>query len=282
MNSLVAAVGLTAIKLVVGLITGSLGILAEAAHSALDLAAALITFLAVRFSARPPDHSHLYGHGKIESLSALFETLLLLVTCGWIANEAIHRLIAHQIQVEVTVWSFLVMLTSILVDISRSRILSRAAEKYRSQALEADALHFRTDIWSSVVVITGLICVKAAEWFPGFRFLSEADALAALGVCVVVVWISLRLGRRTVDALIDAAPAGLEESITAMVQAIPGVCDCHQLRLRYSGPVLFIDLHVVVDGQQTLAQAHALADVIEEAIHEMVPHSDVTVHPEPA
>ncbi len=276
-----AAVGLTAFKFVVGILTGSLGILAEAAHSALDLAAAFMTFLAVRFSSRPPDRTHHYGHGKIESLSALFETFLLLVTCVWIVGEAVRRLLSHQVGVEVTIWSFAVMLTSIAVDISRSRILYRAAKKYNSQALEADALHFQTDIWSSTVVIAGLVCVKAGEKFPQLAFLREADALAALGVCAVVVWISLQLGRRTVDALLDTAPAGLERSIAAAVTAVPGVHDCHHLRLRYSGPVLFIDLHVLVDGAQTLTQAHLLADTIEEAIHQVVPDSDVTVHPEP-
>jgi cation diffusion facilitator family transporter len=277
----VAAVGLTALKIVVGVLTGSLGILAEAAHSALDLVAALMTFLAVRFSARPPDRTHLYGHGKIENLSALFETLLLLVTCAWIIREALRRMLFHQVDIEVTVWSFAVMLTSIVIDASRSRILARAAKKYRSQALEADALHFRTDIWSSTVVIVGLACVKTGEWFPQLAFLRQADALAALGVCGVVVWISVQLGRRTIDELLDTAPAGLEQSIAAAVEAIPGVRDCHHLRLRYSGPVLFIDLHVLVDGNQTLTQAHELADVIEHAIQEIAPESDVTVHPEP-
>ena len=276
-----AAVGLTALKIVVGAATGSLGILAEAAHSALDLVAALVTFLAVRFSARPPDHTHLYGHGKIENLSALSETVLLAATCVWIVGEAVRRLLFHQVEIEVTIWSFAVMLTSIVVDFSRSRVLARAARKYQSQALVADALHFQTDIWSSTVVIAGLIAVKAGAWYPSLGFLRQGDAVAALGVCCVVVWISVQLGRRTVDALLDKAPAGLERSITAAVEAVPGVRDCHQLRLRYSGPILFVDLHVLVDGKQTLAEAHQLADVIEDAIHGIAPQSDVTVHPEP-
>jgi cation diffusion facilitator family transporter len=281
LSSLVAAIGLTAFKIVVGLLTGSLGILAEAAHSALDLAAAVMTLLAVRISARPPDRTHLYGHGKVENLSALCETLLLIATCAWIVWEALRRLLYHRVDVEVTIWSFAVMATSIVVDASRSRVLARAAKKYNSQALEADALHFQTDIWSSLVVIAGLLAVKLSEWFPSLAFLREGDAVAALGVSVVVVWISVRLGRRTIDALLDTAPAGMEQRIATAVEAVPGVRDCHQVRVRYSGPVLFVDLHVLVDGGQTLTQAHDLTEHIENTIHQIVPSADVTVHPEP-
>jgi cation diffusion facilitator family transporter len=271
--SLAAAVVLTALKILVGALTGSLGILAEAAHSSLDLIAALITYLAVRISGRPPDRTHLYGHGKIENLSALVETGLLLVTCGWIVLEAIRRLTTHSAHVEVTFWSFAVMAVSILVDLSRSRVLLRAAKKFQSQALEADALHFQTDVWSSAVVIAGLVLARFG--------IGSADAVAALGVSVVVVWVSARLGRRTVDALLDSAPAGMEERILAVVEGIPGVRNCHNIRVRYSGPVLFIDLHVLVDGKQTLEQAHCLTETIEAAIQEVAPRADVTVHPEP-
>jgi len=281
LTSLLAAVGLTAFKTVVGVLTGSLGILAEAAHSGLDLIAAGMTLFAVRVSARPPDRTHLYGHGKVENLSAMFETVLLLATCAWIVWEAVHRLLFHEAKVEVNVWSFIVMGTSIAVDISRSRVLARAARDYNSQALEADALHFQTDVWSSAVVILGLICVKAGDWFPSVAWLRAADAVAALGVSVIVVWISWQLGRRTVDALLDSAPAGMEERILAAVEAVPGVHNCHNIRARYSGPMLFIDLHVLVDGNQSLFEAHALTEVIEGVIHEVVPGADVTVHPEP-
>jgi cation diffusion facilitator family transporter len=282
LTSLLAAVGLTAFKIVVGILTRSLGILAEAAHSGLDLVAALMTWFAVRFSGRPPDRTHLYGHGKVENLSALFETLLLLATCVWIVSEAVHRLAAHSGEVEVNWWSFGVMLTSIAIDFSRSRVLARAAKKYNSQALEADALHFRTDVWSSGVVILGLIAVKVSEWWPSLGFLRAGDAVAALGVSAVVVWVSVQLGRRTVDALLDSAPKGMQERIAETVAAIPGVRDCHQVRIRYSGPKLFIDLHVLVDGNQTLSEAHGLTETIEAAISEIAPGADVTVHPEPA
>lgn len=281
MSSVVAAVGLTGLKLIIGLSTGSLGILAEAAHSGLDLMAALMTFLAIRISGRPADRSHLYGHGKAENLSALFETLLLLVTCFWILYEATHRLLFHSVALKVTFWSFAIMITSIVVDISRSRVLYRAARKYHSQALEADALHFRTDIWSSGVVILGLICVKISDWIPGLAFLHQADSVAAILVGLIVVYISFRLGMSTVQALLDVAPSGIEERIISAVSTLPGITDCHNVRVRYSGPQLFVDIHVLVDGNQTLREAHNLTEEIERTIQKMIPNSDVTVHPEP-
>lgn len=281
MSSVIAAVGLTGLKLVIGLTTGSLGILAEAAHSGLDLMAALMTFLAVRISGKPADSSHLYGHGKAENLSAFFETLLLLVTCAWIIYEATHRLLFHAVVLQVTLWSFVVMITSIVVDVSRSRVLYRAARKYHSQALEADALHFSTDIWSSGVVILGLVCVKVSGWVPAMAFLHQADSVAAIVVGLIVVYISVKLGISTVQALLDVAPSGIEKKIISAVEVLPGVADCHNVRVRYSGPQLFVDIHVLVDGNQTLIQAHNLTDEIERTIQKLIPNADVTVHPEP-
>ncbi len=196
---MLAAIGLTTFKILVGVATGSLGILAEAAHSGLDLVAALMTWMAVRISGKPADRKHPYGHGKVENLSALFETVLLLVTCVWIIYGATDRLINHTIEIEVTFWSFAVMITSIVVDVSRSRMLYRTARKYNSQALEADALHFSTDIWSSAVVILGLICVKLSEWVPAWGGLRYADAVAAMIVAVIVIQVSAKLGLRTVS-----------------------------------------------------------------------------------
>jgi cation diffusion facilitator family transporter len=281
MTSVIAAVGLTGFKIIVGLTTGSLGILAEAAHSGLDLMAAVMTFLAVRISGRPADRNHLYGHGKVENLSALFETLLLLVTCFWIIYEATHRLLYHSADLEVNYWSFTVMITSIVVDVSRSRMLYRAAKKYNSQALEADALHFSTDIWSSGVVILGLFCVKLSEWVPGLTFLRQADSVAAIMVGLIVVYVSIKLGVRTIQALLDVAPSGIEKKIISAVEILPGVVDCHNVRVRYSGPQPFVDVHVLVDGNQTLKEAHNLTEEIERVIQQLMPNADVTVHPEP-
>ncbi len=281
MTSFWAAMGITLFKVVVGVLTGSLGILAEAAHSGLDLVAAGATWVAIRIAGKPADADHPYGHGKVENLSALFATVLLLVTCAGILYGAIDRLFFTEVAVEVTAWSFLAMVTSIVVDYSRSRALGNAAKKHRSQALEADALHFETDIWSSLAVIVGLVCVKLGQWWPAWAVLRHADALAALLVAIIALWITTTLGWRTIRALLDAAPAGLTPQIAAVVAALPGVADCHQVRIRTSGPRVFVDMHVRTEGSQTLAQAHALTEDIQQRVRVIAPAADVLVHAEP-
>lgn len=281
LTSVIAAVGLTTFKLIVGILTRSLGILAEAAHSALDLVAALMTFFAVRVADKPADPGHPYGHGKIENLSALFETVLLLVTSGWIIYEAIQRLFFEHVEVDASIWAFLVMGISIVIDYNRSRILYRAAKKHNSQALEADALHFRTDIWSSAVVLLGLGGVRLAAHVPGLEWLARADAIAAMIVALIVVYVSFELGNRTIQALLDAAPAGQQESIVRAVEALEGVQDCHAVRIRPSGAAWFVDLHINVDGEMTLNKAHALSEQVEQAVIAILPRADVTVHVEP-
>src|SRR5690349_8575238 len=187
LSSVGAAVGLTGIKIVVALLTGSLGILAEAAHSGLDLVAALMTFFAVRVADKPADATHNYGHGKVENLSAFLESGLLLLTALWIIFEAVRRLIFHDQSVDVSIWAFLVMIIAVLVDYTRSRALLRVARKLGSQALEADALHFRTDIWSSLMVIAGLLIVYIGHVWRLPAWLQQADAVAALGVSLIVI-----------------------------------------------------------------------------------------------
>jgi cation diffusion facilitator family transporter len=281
-TSVAAAVGLAGFKLVIGLTTGSLGILAEAAHSSLDLAAAIMTLVAVCVAARPADRDHLYGHGKVENISALFQTLLLLVTCAWIVLEATHRLRSGEVVVEVTAWSFVVMLTSIAVDVTRSRILYRAARKHNSQALEADALHFSTDIYSSAVVLVGLAAVLVSRRGPEWAFLKYADAVAAIMVAVICLYVIFELGMRSIYALIDSAPAGMESAVVAAAEAVPGVTNCHRVRIRASGPQTFIDAHVLLDGRLSLQQAHDLTDEVEHAVQAVALDADVTVHAEPA
>lgn len=281
LSSVIAAVGLTTFKLVVGIFTGSLGILSEAAHSGLDLIAALVTFFAVRASDKPADERHHYGHGKIENLSALLETLLLFITCAWIIYEAVQRLFYKQVHVQASIWAFAVMGTSIIIDISRSRMLMKAARKHKSQALEADALHFSTDIWSSAVVILGLIGIRLAGLFPSLAFLDKMDTVAALGVSVIVIMVSYRLGKRSVDALLDTAPKGLEKKIIGIVEDQPGVIECHRVRVMPSGANLFIDAHVVLEDKLTLIEVHSLLDRLEDEIRKIAPGADVTIHPEP-
>ena len=280
LSSVAAAVILTLMKLVVGFMTGSLGILAEAAHSALDLVAAGITFLAVRVSDRPADREHTYGHGKVENLSALFETLLLLGTCAWIIYEAVQRLLFGHHEIELSWWAFAVMGVSIGVDISRSRALARVARKYHSQALEADALHFSTDVYSSMVVILGLALVWAAEQL-GLPWLQHADAVAAIGVAGIVIVVSWRLAQRAVESLIDGIPRGLYDQVMEVVSNVPGVLRVEQMRLRRSGAETFADVTVQVGREAGLEAAHAIATAAEEAVRSVLPHSDVVVHVEP-
>src|SRR4051794_28294210 len=232
LSSVVAAVVLTVLKLAVGLATGSLGLLAEAAHSGLDLVAALMTLFAVRIADREADASHPYGHGRFENLSALFETLLLLATCVWVIYEAVDRLTTGEVHVETSIWAFVVMGISIAVDWSRSRALKRAAEEHGSMALEADALHFSTDIWSSAVVIVGLALVWLGERTADAGLLARADAVAALMVAGIVVFVSGRLGVETISSLVDTAPAGVADRVREAAGRCEGVVAAGRVRLR--------------------------------------------------
>ncbi len=272
---------MTGFKIVVGISTNSLGILSEAAHSGLDMVAAAITLWAVRISGLPADREHTYGHGKFENLSALVETLLLLVTCLWIIFEAVKRLFFREVHVDPNIWAFVVVITSIIIDVSRSRALKRAADKYSSQALEADALHFSTDVWSSLVVLLGLIGVWSGERF-GLHWLVKADALAALGVAAIVVWVSLQLGKKTVADLLDSVPKGMQENVEAVIRQVPGVAEVRQVRLRRSGPEFFADVTLAVVRTAAFEQTHDIANAAEAAVRSILPKADVVVHVEPA
>ncbi|HOW84946.1 MAG TPA: cation-efflux pump [Candidatus Aminicenantes bacterium] len=282
-SSVVAALFLTGMKLVVGLLTGSLGILAEAAHSGLDLVAAAVTLIAVSISDRPADDMHPYGHGKIENFSALIETVLLFITCAWIIYEAVERIFFRSVEVDPSFWAFLVVVVSIAIDVTRSRMLLRAARKHRSQALEADALHFSTDVWSSTVVIVGLTFVWLGRHvFPRqAAWLDKADAVAALGVAVLVLFVSYKLGKRTVDVLLDSAPDGLRDKIVAAAGAVEGVIKAGQVRLRRSGPQVFIDMTIEVDRNLTVERTDSIASGVEARIQGLVPGADVVVHTDP-
>ena len=277
--SVFAAAALTGMKAVVGVTTGSLGLLSEAAHSALDFGAAVMTLFAVRASARPADLDHTYGHGKVENLSALGETVLLLVTCVWIVGEAVERLFFKPTHVEPSWWAFAVMGCSIAVDLTRSRALARVARETGSQALEADALHFSTDVWSSSVVIGGLALVVVAP-LVGAPWLIHADALAAVGVAGIVVWVSLQLGRRAIGELLDEVPPDLRSQLAAAVR-LPGVDDVLRARVRRSGPDAFVDLTLKVGPGTTLEAGHQIASSAETAVQALLPDADVVVHIEP-
>lgn len=271
--SVIAAVFLTGFKLLIGLLTGSLGILSEALHSGLDLVAAVITYFSVKISDKPADEEHNYGHGKIENLSALIETFLLLITCVWIIYEAVDRIVNKNTHIEVTIWSYIVVISSIIIDINRSHMLSKAAKKHNSQALEADALHFSTDIWSSVVVLFGLIGAQLG--------LHLADSVAAIAVALIVLFVSYRLGKRAIDVLLDSAPKESKNIVNQVLVKYPEVKRFHQVKIRTSGADTFIKFNIHVDPLISLKETHELCDKIEQEIKDQIPRSEVFIHAEP-
>lgn len=272
-SSIIAAVFLTSSKIVVGVLTGSLGILSEALHSALDLVAAIITYIAVHISDRPADKSHHYGHGKVESLSAFIETGLLVITCAWIIYEAINRLMTGNVHIQVTFWSYAVVIVSVIVDVSRSRALLKVAKKHNSQALEADALHFSTDIWSSLVVLLGLICAQIG-WH-------RADSIAALAVAFIVLGVSYKLGKRAVDVLLDKAPDELIPIIKNILSEFPEVSSYHSLKVRQSGADTFIELSIHFAPNLHISKVHAITENIEYRICSHVKRCSIHIHQEP-
>jgi cation diffusion facilitator family transporter len=270
---------LVLLKVFLAILTHSLGVLSEALHSILDLVAAVITYLSVRVADKPADADHLYGHGKVESFSAFVETGLLLLTALYIIWEAFQRLIFNRVQIYPSVQAIAILFLAMGIDAVRSRALRRIATKYPSEALEADALHFSTDVWSTFAVILGM----TAAWI-GMRlhipWLSKFDALAALGVAGVIIWVGSRLGKRTVDVLLDVAPIGLRERIASAVDHTEGVLDTERVRVRRSGQRYFVDVTISVPRTATLEQAHSATDAVERRIGEIVP-ADVVVHVEP-
>ncbi|MGB6538419.1 MAG: cation diffusion facilitator family transporter, partial [Xanthobacteraceae bacterium] len=239
LGSIAASAALTAGKAVVGLLTGSLAILSEAGHSLLDLSVTVLTYFAVHISGKPADAEHQYGHGKVESVAALAETGFLFLLAGFVIWQALRRLSgAASPAVEATLAAFVVIAASIIVDFFRARRLRRVAAQTSSEALAADALHFSTDMWSSLAVLTGLGGV--ALGYP------SADAVAALVVAVFICIAGWRLGRRTIDTLTDTAPAGVSERAAAIARRLPGIVSVDRVRARPAGAVLFLELAVGV------------------------------------
>lgn len=274
-----SALLLVSLKTFLVIRTGSLGVLSEALHSGLDLIAALITFLSVRVSDEPADERHPYGHGKFENFSAFVETGLLLLTALFIIYEGFDRLFFHSVHIQPSVTAIVVLLVALAIDATRAHALKHAAQKYRSEALEADALHFSTDVWSTMMVIAGIGLVWAGEtWnLPGLVY---ADALAGLAVAAVIIWVGSQLGKRTLDALLDVAPQGLQQEIILAVARMDGVLDVERVRVRRAGNRYFVDTTVSVARTASLEQVHDLTDAIEKRIGEIVP-ADVIVHVEP-
>ena len=271
--SMAASAALAIAKLVAGLLTGSLGILSEAVHSFTDFCATVITFFAVRLGDQPPDERHHYGHAKVESIAALAETGLLLGTTGWIAYEAVHRLLSGEAHILLTWWAMAIIVASIVIDYFRSRALNRVAEATSSEALAADALNFTSDMWSSFAVLIGL----AAVWL-GYP---AADSIAALIVAAVMMVAAFRLGKRTFDTLLDAAPGSATEDIRKVVEATEGVLSLERLRIRPAGATLFTGVLVTVPRTMPIDDMIALRQKIARDIRALYPNADVTVTADP-
>jgi cation diffusion facilitator family transporter len=274
LSSIAVSSGLTVAKAVVGLMSGSLALLSEAAHSLIDVGATVMTYFAVRISGKPADAEHHYGHGKVESVSALAETALLFVLSGVVIWEALQRLLGdHGQAIEATRWAFGVIVVSVVVDFFRARLLYRVAAETSSEALEADALHFGSDMWSSVAVLIGLgLVVLGYPW---------ADSAAAIVVAIFICIAGWRLGRRTIETLTDTAPPGAADKISAVVARIPGVVALERLRVRQAGDTLFVDLVVAVSRTLPLDRVAALKDRIVAAIRADSPAAEVTLTTEP-
>ena len=269
LNSVFWSFLLTLVKGIVGIITGSLGILSEALHSLLDLGAALLTFFAVKAGDKPADKEHPYGHSKIESVSALIESALLFATSGWIIYEAIKRLASGKTEVEITWYAFAVVILAIIIDISRSRALMKVAKETKSQALEADALHFSSDIWSSGAVLIGLICA--------YFKIPAADTIAALVVAIFVLRVGYKLSKSTFDVLIDTAPPGTEELVHETAKNVPGVLDVERIRLRHVGNTIFIEINIKVDRKLLLEEAKQIGKNVAKEIKNKIENADVSV-----
>jgi cation diffusion facilitator family transporter len=286
--SVLAAACITLLKLVTGLLTGSLGMLSESAHSGIDLVGAAITLFSVRAADRPADDDHSYGHGKIESLAAFVETGLMLASSLWIIYEAVHRIRFHNhLALPISVWPFAVLMLSIAVDVTRSRSLSKIAADTQSEALAADATHFATDIWSSLAVLLGLTATALGERLQ-IPQLELADPIAALVVAAVILAVSWRLARHTLDTLLDATPAQPGKSASATrrklihdIEQIDGVLDVARLRTRRSGSGYFADLTLALPRNLTFQRSEQITLAATHAIQRVLPAADVVVHSVP-
>jgi cation diffusion facilitator family transporter len=274
-----SALILVSLKVFLAVMTGSLGVLSEALHSSLDLITTIVTYLSIRVADRPADYTHTYGHGKVENFSAFVETGLLLLASLYVIYEAVQRLFFKDVHIEPSWMAIFILGLTIVVDAVRSRRLMQVARKYESDALEADALHFSTDAWSTVVVMLGIAAVWAGErlQMPWLRY---ADPVAGLICSAFIIWLASQLGRRTLDALLDAAPKGLQQRIAAAVWQVEGVLDVGRVRVRRAGHRHFVDVTISVPRTHTFDQVHAISDAVEKRIEALAP-ADVMVHMEP-
>lgn len=277
----VTAAGLMALlKLIVGLLTGSLGMLSDAAHSGIDFAGAVLTLLSVRVSDKPADEDHPYGHAKIENVSAFIETFLMLASSVWIIYEALIRIFVNPVAIRYSVWPLLVLALSMGVDFWRSRHLKVVAERHQSEALAADAFHFASDIWSSAAVFIGLCIAWAGAAFhiPGLHY---ADSIAAIAVSFLILHFGWRLAWRTVLALTDSVSPDTRRRVLDELHNTPGVLSVDQARMRRAGSHYFADFTLSLSRQLTFQKAEDLVREATDAVHRVLPEADVIIHTVP-
>ena len=272
--SVVAALVLIGVKLGAGLVSGSLGLVSEAAHSGTDLAAALLTFFALGVAVRPPDRGHPYGHAKAQHLAALGEAAVLVVVSVVIAVVAVRRLAQGEHEVDAAWWTFAVLALVIAIDASRALVLQRAGRRYASPALRASALPFASDLGGSLAVLAGLVAARAGQ--------PAGDAAAALLVAGLVLVAAGRLIRQNVDVLMDRSPAPEEEAVRRAIERLSPRVQLRRLRLRHAAGHHFADVVIAVPPLAAVGQGHAAADDVEAAVEEALPGTDVVVHVEPA
>jgi cation diffusion facilitator family transporter len=280
LDSMLAAGAMTLLKLAAGLVSGSLGVLSDAAHSGLDLVGSALTFFSVRVSDKPADEDHTYGHGKFENFSSFGEVLLMAVSSAWIIWEAIERIAQHRKELHALVWPALVVAASIGVDFWRSRRLRAVAQRTGSSALATDAFHFASDIWSSLAVLCGL----GASW-AGMRFdipaLRYADPLAAVVVSLLILRLTVRLGHEAVSVLLDEIPAETQRQILREVEQVPGVLAVERARVRRAGASYFADLTLALPRRFTFEHTGELVQAATEAVQRALPQADVVIHTVP-
>jgi cation diffusion facilitator family transporter len=280
LQSVAAAAVMTVLKLAAGLLSGSLGVLSDAAHSGLDLAGAALTFFSVQVSDKPADEGHSYGHGKFENLSSFGEAALMIVSCAWIIWEAFQRIARHAVEIHHSLWPVLVLLASIAVDFWRSGQLRAVAERTGSPALATDAFHFASDIWATMAVLGGL----GASWF-GIRFhidwLRYADPFAAIVVSLMIFRITARLTRETVAVLVDEVPAEIRQRVLQEAERVDGVLAVEQARVRRAGAAYFVDLTLALPSRYTFEHTGELVRAATAAVHRALPQADVVIHTVP-
>jgi cation diffusion facilitator family transporter len=278
--SVAAATAMTILKIVAGILSGSLGMLSDAAHSGLDLLGAGLTFFSVGISDRPADEDHTYGHAKIENISAFTETFLMAASCVWIVKEAVERIFLHPKDIKPSIWPFAVLLLSMAVDYWRSHQLIAVARRTGSSALEADALHFASDIWSSVAVFAGLgASIIGVRWnIPLLRF---ADPIAAITISIMILHFSWKLARKTIAVLMDAIPADTRLRMLSEVQRTDGVLGVERARVRRSGNSYFADLTLALPRSLTFQRTEQLVEEATAAVNRVLPNADVVIHTVP-